>query len=126
MENQPLTTQMIVIISVLISVLTVVIVFLVLKLKTRVTDNKVLSRSSMIFPSVNCPKCQKEMEKGFVPIQKGIYYRNINEKPFTQLLSMKKLFKNTLSFGVRQLELQSWRCNKCNYLLINHNERYGK
>jgi phage FluMu protein Com len=126
MESQPLTTQMIVIISAFVLILALVITIMILKMKTRLTDNKVLSRNYIVFSSVTCPKCQKEMEKGFVPIQKGIYYRNINEKPFTQFLSVKKLLKNTLSFGVSQLELQSWHCNRCNYLLINHNERYGK
>lgn len=126
MESQSLTTEMIAIISGFVLILTLVMTILVLKMKARLTDNKVLSRSSIIFPSVLCPKCQKEMEKGFVPIQKGIYYRTINEKPTTQFLSMKKLLKNTLAFGISQLELQSWHCKRCNYLLINHNERYGK
>jgi rubrerythrin len=73
-----------------------------------------------------CPKCGKVMENGFVMAGKGICYRADEEKPLSQVIGPKTLLKNTMNMTMSAKENVAWRCEDCNYILVDHSYLIGK
>jgi rubrerythrin len=73
-----------------------------------------------------CPQCGKVMENGFVMAGKGICYRADEEKPLSQVIGPKTLLKNTMNMKLSIRENVAWRCEDCNYILVDHSYLVGK
>jgi len=73
-----------------------------------------------------CPKCQQEMEIGFVVAGKGISFRPNKAKQIGQMLYFNPLLKNTMNMTMSIKENLAWRCKECNYVLVDHSCLVGK
>lgn len=66
------------------------------------------------------------MENGFIMAGKGICYRANDEKPLSQFIGPKTLLKNTMNMTMSAKENLAWRCEDCNYILVDHSCLIGK
>lgn len=74
-----------------------------------------------------CPQCGKVMEKGFITASKGIFYRANDEKPLSPFqFEFSRLLKNTMNITTSAKENVAWRCEDCNYILVDHSYLIGK
>ena len=74
----------------------------------------------------SCPKCNTEMEKGFIMAGRGMIWRNEREKPTSIFSTVFKCLDNTINFTMSTKENRAWRCQSCKYVLIDYNALVGK
>jgi predicted RNA-binding Zn-ribbon protein involved in translation (DUF1610 family) len=79
------------------------------------------------YVTYKCPRCGKVMENGFSTASKGISYRANDEKPLSPFqFELSRLLKNTMNITTSAKENVAWRCEDCNYILVNHSYLVGK
>lgn len=91
---------------------------------TKVVDYDEINSNRQI--SYSCPKCAVEMKRGFIVAGKGIVWRNETEKPKSIFTAIHKSLGNTINLTMSVKENRAWKCDSCEYLLIDHSTLVGK
>jgi predicted nucleic-acid-binding Zn-ribbon protein len=72
----------------------------------------------MTTPEHKCPKCQHEMEEGFIA---DVTYGGVVTSKWVEGEPEKSFWTGTKTRGKRQVEILTFRCSNCGYL-----ESYAK
>ena len=115
-----------IIIAVFVIVFTIVLFYIISKGINKGNSYKKYGEVS-IHIKYKCPKCGQIMENGFVAVDRGITYRS-NEKRQSVIFMdpHKRFLKNTFNMSLSAKENLAWRCENCNYVLIDHSNAIGK
>ncbi len=73
-----------------------------------------------------CPKCDKEMKRGFIVAARGIVWRDESDRPISILSQRYKFLENTMNITISRKENRAWRCEDCQYVLIDYSTFVGK
>lgn len=108
------------IIVIIISALSIaaIITYLIVRKMNLLKLNSVKLEEIGIIPDYSCPKCNKQMVKGFT-CTNGIVWRNESDPPFSLHIRRSQALENTTPV-LTVCENMAWYCSRCRYVLIDH------
>ncbi len=97
-----------------------VLFFFLFKIYKR--NNRVIDETEDIQSVVHyqCPKCNKQMERGMALAGRGIIYKAEDGKPISSFSTINQVLDNTLSMSLPPAFNRAWHCTNCKYLLLDH------
>ncbi len=120
MQGDSLESIIVLIASVFVTVTVVVVLIVMNRYRNKfveMTPEETLKMKPHI-----CPKCGFNMTPGFAFTQRGLYWRLPDMKPMGALMTRGKLVNNTYNMGFVGAENRSWRCDRCQLLLLDIGE----
>lgn len=105
-----------------ITVVMAIVLYLVFRRLFRMNASReeITSADVARIPRYVCPKCNFEMEPGFVMINKGMIWRRATDPPFGAFSGMNNLVSNTMNLHIGFWQNIAWRCQRCQFVMVDH------